>query len=162
MTGDAKSRHAAGVAREVGVQLQDFIGYHLRRASVFDLQGAVAALEPLELRTIPMSVLLTVVEEPGISSAEICRVLGMQRANIVPVLADLDNRGLFLREPDPSDNRIQKLFPTQKGREEAARAIALITAHEERMLARLDAGERRELRRLLEKVWQQDKDSKGR
>lgn len=162
MTGSTKSGQTARLAGQGGTQLQDLIGYHLRRASVFDLQGAIAALEPLDLRTIPMSVLLSVVEEPGISSAEICRVLGMQRANIVPVLAELDSRGLFLREPDPSDNRIQKLFPTQKGREQAARAIAVITAHEERMLARLDAGERRELRRLLEKVWQQDKDSKGR
>lgn len=140
-------------------RLSDLVGYHLRRASVFDLQGAVAALDPAGLRTVPMSVLMTIVEEPGISSAQICRVLGMQRANIVSVLAELDKRGLFLRETDPSDNRIQRLFPTGAGKKEAARALALISEHEERMLAQLTLDEQHELRRLLQKIWDTDAES---
>lgn len=138
------------------VQLRDLVGYHLRRASVFDLNGAVAALEPEGLRPVPMSVLLSIVEQPGISAAEVCRALGMQRANIVPVLADLDRRGLFLREADPADNRIQRLFPTRRGTEEAQRALARVAAHEERMLARLSLAERAELRRLLGLIWAAD------
>jgi len=138
------------------LRLQDLVGYHLRRASVFDLQGALSALEPTGLRTVSMSVLLTIVEEPGISAAEICRVLGIQRANIVSILADLDKRELAQRENDPSDNRIQRLFPTRRGKAEAARALALITEHENKMLSRLSASERDELRQLLVKVWQQD------
>ena len=89
-------------------RLQDLVGYHLRRASVFDLQGAVSALEPANTRPVPMSVLLSIIETPGISSAEICRALGMQRANIVPILAELEERGLFLREADESDQRIDR------------------------------------------------------
>ncbi|MFT3690995.1 MarR family winged helix-turn-helix transcriptional regulator [Paenirhodobacter sp.] len=138
------------------VRLQDLIGYHLRRASVFDLQGAVAALEPAGLRTVPMSVLFAIVEQPGISAAEICRALGIQRANIAPILADLEKRGLFLREADPADNRVQRLFPTPTGAEQAAQAIARIAAHEETMLSRFTPGEREELRRLLAKLWQHD------
>jgi len=137
-------------------RLQDLVGYHLRRASVFDLQGALSALESTGLRTVSMSVLLTIVEEPSISAAEICRTLGIQRANIVSILADLDKRELAQREDDPSDNRIQRLFPTRRGKAEAARALALITEHENKMLSRLSASERDELRRLLAKVWQQD------
>ena len=50
-------------------RLEDLVGYHLRRASVFDLQGAVPALDPAKTRPVPMSVLLSIVEMPGISSA---------------------------------------------------------------------------------------------
>ncbi|HEY0212110.1 MAG TPA: MarR family transcriptional regulator [Paenirhodobacter sp.] len=155
MTSEASNRRPT---HETALRLPDLVGYHLRRASVFDLQGAVAALDPTGLRTVPMSVLLAIVEAPGISSADICRALGIQRANIVPILTDLDKRGLFLREADPSDNRVQRLYPTRKGEEEAARAFALIAAHEDRMLARLSAEERAQLRHLLAKIWQHDGD----
>jgi len=156
VTSKASGGEPRTAATKKPLQLQDLVGYHLRRASVFDLQGALSALEPTGLRTVSMSVLFTIVEEPGISAAEICRVLGIQRANIVSILADLDKLELFEREADPSDSRIQRLFPTRKGKAEAARAVALITDHENKMLSRLSASERNELRRLLAKIWQQD------
>ncbi|MGG7517712.1 MarR family winged helix-turn-helix transcriptional regulator [Allorhizobium undicola] len=152
------SRDAAADWRDEAAKgrLCDLIGYQLRRASVQDLQGAVAALEPANIRTVPLSVLQTIVETPGLSSADICRVLGMQRANIVSILADLEGRGFFVRETDPSDQRVQKLFPTRRGREEAARCMELIRTHEDRMLARFTPEERQQLRCLLAKLWEDE------
>lgn len=141
---------------ESPLRLRHLIGYHLKRASAWDLHGANAALEAEGLRTVTLSVLLTITENPGISSAEICRILRMQRANIVPVLTELEARGLFLREADPDDNRIQRLFPTQKGGEEAQRMLGLIAVHEDRMLAGLTLAERDELRRMLAIIWRED------
>lgn len=137
-------------------RLEDLVGYHLRRASVFDLQGAVAALEAANTRPVPLSVLLSIVETPGITAAEICRSLGMQRANIVSILAELEERGLFLREADLADQRVQRLFPTRRGEEEASNGLVRIMAHERAMLQRLTASEQTELRRLLAKIWQDD------
>lgn len=142
-------------------RLEDLIGYHLRRASVFDLQGAAAALAPANTRTVPMSVLLSIVEAPGISSAAICRALGMQRANIVSILAELEERGLFLRETDAADQRIQRLFPSRRGQEDALRWLELIAEHERNMLCRLSRDEQNELRRLLAKIWQEDGPQQG-
>lgn len=139
--------------RETRLQLRDLVGYHLKRASLFDLEGANAVLEPSGLRTVAMSVLLSIVEQPGISSAAICRALRLQRANIVPVLADLGRRALFSRETDPCDNRIQRLYPTAKGEEEALRMLGLIAEHEDRMLAGLTMQERKELCRMLAIIW---------
>lgn len=133
--------------------LNDLVGYHLRRASVFDLAGAVAALEPVGTRPITMSVLTCITEQPGVTSAEICRVLGMQRANIVQFLADLDAKGLFRREADAKDQRIQRLFPTDAGLAAARDWQARLTAHEDAMLHRLSAPERAELCRLLGLIW---------
>lgn len=151
-----RPQHQTAAAEMTISRLEDLIGYDLRRASVFDLQGAAAALEPANTRTVPMSVLLSIVEAPGISSAEICRALGMQRANIVSILAELEERGFFLRETDAADQRIQRLFPSRRGKEEAARWLGLITKHERNMLCRLSLDEQMELRRLLAKIWQED------
>ena len=149
-------KKAQETGAESPLQLRDLIGYHLKRASAWDLHGANAALEAAGLRTVSMSVLLTLTERPGVSAAEICRSLRMQRANIVAVLAELESRGLFLREADPEDNRVQRLFPTAKGREEAQRMLGLIRAHEDRMLAGLTLAERDELRRMLAIIWRED------
>lgn len=137
-------------------RLTDLIGYHLRRASIFDLQGAVAALEPVGMRPIPLSALLIIVENPGVTSAEICRTLGMKSANIVSILAELEERSCFLRDADASDQRIQRLFPTPKGKEAACEWLALIIAHENKLLSRLNSSERAELQRLLARIWQPD------
>ncbi|TSE13405.1 winged helix-turn-helix transcriptional regulator [Mesorhizobium intechi] len=137
-------------------KLEHLIGYHLRRASLLDLQGVAAALETVNTRIVPMSVLAVMVEYPGTTSAQICRILGMQRANIVSILAELEARGLFFREVDSSDQRVQRLFPTQRGAEESSRWLNLLAEHERHMFGRLSDREQAELRRLLSKLWQED------
>lgn len=156
-----KQKDEAYASRECVTQLGDLLGYHLRRASVVDLVGAAAALETVNTRPVPMSVLLSIIEKPGISSAGICRALGMQRANIVPILADLEQRGLFLRESDRSDQRVQRLFATVRGSEEGARWLALAAEHENKSFGRLTVEERADLRRILAKLWQEDATRQG-
>ncbi len=133
--------------------LGEFVGYHLRRASVYDLNGAVAALEPVDGRPITMSVLLSIVDNPGSTSAEICRALGIKRANIVGLLQQLEAKNLFLRRDDPADQRIQRLYPTQEGIDTADDWARRVMAHEERMLQRLSERERAQLCQLLERLW---------
>lgn len=145
-THQGKPKHASD-------RLADLMGYHLRRASIFDLQGAVSMLETIDMRPIPLSVLLCIVEKPGVTSAEICRALGMKSANIVSILADFEERGLFLRDADAADQRIQRLFPTRGGEEAAQEGLALILEHEDHLLRRLTESERTELRRLLALIW---------
>lgn len=137
-------------------RLHDMLGYHLRRASALDMKGVAAALEPAGARPVTLSILRCIVERPGVSSVEICRLLGLQRANLAPLLAELEQRGLFLRETDPSDHRVQRLRATRKGEAEAALWLDLAATHEEEMLRGLSAEERAELRRLLAKLWRQD------
>lgn len=149
----AQARKASQTPSDSLPRLDDLIGYHLKRASFVDLAGATTALQTTGLRTVAMSVLLSIVERPGISSAAICRALNLQRANIVPLLTDLSRRELFRRESDPSDNRILRLYPTAKGLEEARRMLGRIAEHEERMLAGLTMHEREELRRMLATIW---------
>ncbi|SIQ88217.1 DNA-binding transcriptional regulator, MarR family [Rhizobium sp. RU35A] len=141
--------------------LSQLVGYHLRRASVYDMNGAVAALEAVDARPITMSVLVSIVEQPGRTSADICRILAIKRANIVGLLQALESRGLFTRRDDPADQRLQRLYPTPEGIEAARHWLSLVQAHEDRILARLSAGERAELRRLLALVWADERTEDG-
>ncbi|WP_435169915.1 MarR family winged helix-turn-helix transcriptional regulator [Falsirhodobacter sp. 1013] len=141
---------------EEGTGLQSLVGYHLRRASVFDLAGALAALQPVNGRPATLSVLMCIVEQPGVSAAEICRTLGLQRANIVQLLVDLEGQGLFTRETDAADQRIQRLYPTPEGKAAAQDWLRRLRDHEARMLERLSPAEQAELRRLLGRVWMEE------
>ena len=135
-------------------RLDDMVGYHLRRASAADMSGATNALEVTGLRTVPASVLMTIDENDGPSSADLCRLLGMQRANMAPVLAELERRDLVMRSADPNDNRIMHLYLTPGGVAETRRLRKILGQHERRFLAPLSVREQDELRRLLKKAWQ--------
>ena len=143
---DAQGRPGEGA-------LESLIGYHLRRASLADLNGVSAVLAKAQTRPVPLSVFTKIVEKPGITAAEICRELAIQRANMVPILAELESRGLFVREQDARDQRIQRLYATRAGRTLHAQWMAAVRAHEERLLGRLTEAERESLRELLEKIW---------
>lgn len=149
----AKTMPKPAQGRPAEGALEGLIGYHLRRASLADLAGVSAVLAGAQMRPVPLSVFTKIVERPGITAAEICRELAIQRANIVPILAELEARGFFVREQDAKDQRVQRLYATKAGRTMHADCIARIGEHEERLLGRLTQTERESLRELLEKVW---------
>jgi DNA-binding MarR family transcriptional regulator len=151
----AKAISKPAEVRRAEGSLESLIGYHLRRASLVDMTGVMAALAGANIRPVPLSVFAMIVEKPGIMAADICRQLAIQRANIVPILADLESRGLFVREADPEDHRIQRLHATKAGRAVHADWLASIRAHEEHLLRRLTTAERAILRELLEKIWRE-------
>lgn len=149
----AKGETRPAVRHHEAPALDSLIGYHLRRASLADLSGVSAALADVNIRPVPLSVFAMIVEHPGIAAAEICRQLAIQRANIVSILADLETRGLFVRETDPQDQRVQRLYATTEGRATYTDWLDRVRAHEEHLLRHFSDAERDTLRTLLEKVW---------
>jgi DNA-binding MarR family transcriptional regulator len=132
--------------------LQDRIGYALRRA-----QGAVYAdlndaLASLELRPVQFTLLLTVAENPGASQSNVCEALGIQKANCVPTMSELERRGLILRRKSPSDARSYELHLTPKGKRVLQRAGEVQSSHEQRLIARIGIDGRDQLLQLLGKL----------
>lgn len=134
-------------------RLEDLVGYHLRRASVADMNDFVRCFRAEGLRPIPFSVLCAIDEQPGTTSAEICRILGLQRANIVSILAEFDERGLIERHSDPNDQRIQRLSLSAEAKSLLPCWRARVVEREEKLFHTLTAGERRTLCELLARVW---------
>ena len=102
--------------------LQESIGYALRRA-----QGAVYstlndALARISLRPLEFTLLMMVAENPGASQSGVCDALGIQKANCVPTMSELERRGLIIRRRSTSDARLYELHITNKGKRILQRA----------------------------------------
>jgi len=134
------------------VPLREFIGYALRRA-----QGAVYAdlndgLARLELRPVQYTLLLIVADNPGISQSGCCDALGIQKANCVPSMSDLERRGFIIRKKSSVDARSYELHLTAKGRRIVTRASEVQALHENRLVERIGVDGRAQLLTLLGKL----------
>jgi DNA-binding MarR family transcriptional regulator len=129
--------------------LDELVGYGLRRAQLAVFADFVEALADLDLRPGPFSVLVVVDANPGLSQAAVGDALGIQRANFVPLAAELERRGLLARAPSVTDRRQNALRLTPDGRRLLRRAWAAVNAHEQRVAGRLDRDGRQRLLALL-------------
>ena len=123
--------------------LDTIVGYQLRRASNAMMSDSAAVMAPVGLRPVLFAMLCVI---------PLGTQLGIQRANLVPLVNELTARNLIERRPAPNDRRALALFLTPDGERLLAEAESLVLRHEQRMLAGLGDGERQALLRLLAKI----------
>ena len=136
-------------------ELEDVLGYHLRRASMLSLASFARALGG-EIKPIPFTVLCVIDEQPGISAAESGRALNLQRANLAPMLAELEAGALIERRADRGDHRVHRLHVSPAGAEALAGWRARVLADQNKTFRALTEAERAQLRALLMKIWKRD------
>jgi DNA-binding MarR family transcriptional regulator len=141
---------------QAGLKLNDLIGYNMRRASTAMLNDFGAMFAKTAIRPTSFSVACVIEEQPGITSAEICRFLGLQRANIVTLLADLENLGAIRRVDDEEDRRSQQLYLSESGGRDLATWRQMAVRHEARSLSALSTNERKTLLDMLRRIWRDD------
>ena len=110
-------------------------GYALRRASAAMLADLGGRLAPLELRPTEASILFLIACNPDITQSDIGRTLDIQRANMTPLAARLEERGLINRVP--VDGRSQGLVLTAAGEALVAKLRLVIEQHEANLLSRI-------------------------
>src|SRR5258708_12949864 len=96
--------------------LSGYVGYALRRA-----QGVIFAdfnhtLSELDLRPAQFAVLVMIDQNPGTSQSSVSAALGIQKANFVAIIADLEKPGLVRRRKSHSDRRTYSLPLTPRRR----------------------------------------------
>ena len=100
------------------------------------------------------AVLTVLRTEPVRTQAALAKSIGADKTRLIPVLDELQRRGLIDRAPDPADRRVHLLNLTPAGLDLQAAAQAGIREAEERVLGRLPAADRavfvRSLRALSE------------
>jgi DNA-binding MarR family transcriptional regulator len=94
-------------------------------------------LAPLDLRPVQYSVLTVVRENPGLSQMALSQVLGIVRSGVVPLLDNLESRGLLKRTAHASDRRSYALRLTAEGSALLERADALVQEHENRLIQKV-------------------------
>lgn len=141
----------ADAAVELG-PLAGMLFHNLRRAEAGVLLDLHAALDREDLRSLQFAALVVLRHNPGLRQSQVSFALGIHRANFVPLLDGLEQRGLAERRGVPGDRRAKGLFLTPLGAETLARAEAAVAAHEARLAARLGAAERLALVGLLQRL----------
>ncbi|RWA61005.1 MarR family transcriptional regulator [Mesorhizobium sp.] len=129
------------------------IGYNLRRASALALNDFAFEMAEAELRPVTYAMLALIDERPGIRAAGLCRLLAMKSANMAPLLAELEERGLIERDDHAKDRRVQELRLTEAAKAAMPAWRRQVRLHEDRFLHRLTSKERATLLRLLRLIW---------
>ena len=151
--GAAPGTKAAAPVRPVHFgPLGDYVGYWLRRAQVWAMSGFLETMRELDLRPTPYSVLILINENPGIRQTEVCAALGLQKANFVPLLKELQRRGLAIRKAGVPDRRSSALYLTPQGEVFLGHANQLHARWEAHITERLGTRGKEQLRELLRKL----------
>lgn len=56
-----------------------------------------------------------VVHKPGRSQRDLAEDMRLERATVTVTLQKLERGGFIRREPDPEDQRVMRIYPTEKG-----------------------------------------------
>lgn len=127
--------------------LENLVGFQLRQVSMAISTDLSERLAPLSLTLISLSVLLIIESAPGVTQSEMCRRLGVKRANMTPLAFQFEARSLIERLP--TDGRSQGLRLTTKGQDVATKARQIVAAHEALFLSILSEEEQTALRAAL-------------
>lgn len=128
-------------------------GYALRRASAAMLSDLSAELAPLNLRPTYASVLVLIGGNAGATPSSLGRALGIQRANMVPLIAHLEELGLIARTA--LDGRSFRLDLTALGKKHCQIVQDIFDKHEERLLARIPSEHRAHVLPAVRALWQE-------
>ena len=78
-------------------------------------RALAVALQPLDLKTAQLDVLMNLYRHPGMSQHDLARKLLVGRSNITMLLPQLEKRALVRRDNDDKDKRVLRLFLTAPG-----------------------------------------------
>lgn len=126
------------VTRVNDATLRQFLGYHMKRAFNVVQADLLRTLKPFELRMLTYTALVLITDNPGLRQSQLAAAMDIERPNLVVILDELERRELILRERVPTDRRAYALAPTLAGRQLCDKAVAAVTAHENRLLEHLD------------------------
>ncbi|MGE4431850.1 MAG: MarR family winged helix-turn-helix transcriptional regulator [Sphingobium sp.] len=126
------------------------LGYLLRRASATMMADLGKALTAFGVSPVEATVLAVIGVNPGCTQSDIARLIGIKRANMVPIISRLHAEGLI--DKTPMNGRSHALALTARG-EQCHRSVeTAMDRHEARfeaMLAGRDVAHLRETLALM-------------
>lgn len=129
--------------------LDHLVGYSLRRALGVQIQRFSAVFGPLNIRPVQFTILGLIHHNPELRQSALGKALHIERANIVTLLAELEERGLVTRRTAAADRRSRVLELTPAGRKLTQKLLRLHELLERDLEAHLGANEREALLKLL-------------
>jgi DNA-binding MarR family transcriptional regulator len=127
-------------------------GYALRRASAAMQTEFSAMLQPLGLRPTEASMLVLIDANTGITQSALGQILGVQRANMVPLVSRLEEGGYILRVA--VDGRSFGLKLTLSGIQICRTVKHAIELHKQQIIARIPEMHREHIVPALNALWE--------
>ena len=137
MRGAVKKRRRPPAAALALGQLDNHLGYFVRRLQIWIFQDFIRTLAPVKVRPAQYSVLLIVEANPGRSQASIGQTLGIERARLARMLHELERRKWVARRANGSDARSHSLYLTADGEKALIKIKRLAEQHEVHLRALL-------------------------
>jgi DNA-binding MarR family transcriptional regulator len=129
------------------------LAYRINYVANFYVGPLVAQMEKAHrLTRSEWIVLFCLNRQPRLNAQQIHIVTGRPKTSIATAVKLLQGKKLISRKTDIADSRRRVLHLTEAGRVLYRSIVSGFVAREADMLAGLDAGERRELLRLFEKI----------
>ena len=141
--------------RAAGVSLgplAGYVGFMLRRIQTAVFSDFIASLGQLDLRPAQYTLLEVIDANPGLRQSDAAAALGIQKANFVALVDELERRSLLQRQRSKADRRSYSLHLQPRGRRLLEAARALRDAQETRLAAQLGARDRERLLTLLSRL----------
>ncbi|MFN4309327.1 MAG: MarR family winged helix-turn-helix transcriptional regulator [Ferrovibrio sp.] len=133
--------------------LDGLLGYRLRRAQLAVFQDFMTTMKDYDLRPAQFSVLAIIAANPGLKQSRVSEALGINRANFVALLDELEQRKLARRATAAGDRRSNALYLTPKGESFLNEACEhLLRVHERRIEAALGNADKQLLIDLLDRL----------
>ena len=133
-------------------ELAQSIGYNLRRAQLRVFEHFAASFGELDLRPGQYSVLVIVGRNPGLRQSAVAAALGIQRTNFVPLVDELERRGLVERRASPIDRRSHALHLTDAGEKLLEAARLRQQRHEDEWAAHAGVADREAFVAILQRL----------
>jgi len=111
-------------------QLDNHLGYFVRRLQIWIFQDFIRTLAPMKVRPAQYSVLLIVEANPGRTQASVGQKLGIERARLARMLHELERRKWVARHANGSDARSHSLYLTAEGEKALVKIKKLAERHE--------------------------------
>ncbi len=129
--------------------LPNVLGYMLRQSQLLVYQTFQHEINDDSVRPPQFSILEMINSNPGIRPSDVAAAIGVSRANLVPLLAELEKSGFLTRKGDRNDGRAQALHLTAAGEAQLKRLRDVIIPLEDRFAESLGPGGRETLLHLL-------------
>lgn len=133
--------------------LQTLLGYNARRAALAVIGVFIPRMAAYGLRPVDFSILSVIRHNGGITSKQLCTALNLLPPNLVGKIGALEERGLIVRQPHPTDGRALGLHLTEPGQNLMAQAEIAAFELENEAAPALTPAERKTLIKLLQKVY---------
>ncbi|HWV54802.1 MarR family transcriptional regulator [Pseudorhodoplanes sp.] len=140
-------------------ELQTQPGHLIRRAQQIAVAIFIEECAAFDLTPVQYAAMVAIMENEGIDATRLSAQIAFDRSTLGNVLERLETRGLVERYPSPDDKRIKLLKLTAQGRSVTRRAEEGVRRTQERILAPLNAKDRRVLLALLAQLVELNNDA---